>query len=207
MPNTWPGVDVNLFMKLKHKQSRLRSLPLLATLAIVLSVAMPSAIGAGEVLHSIYTEAYFDSIDSVVARELSPQDYRGARLPEADTLWHCDLLGDGYEARYINEGTSFDGPVLCTLVRRKAPGHSGRAVLYVHGFNDYFFQKEMGREFNERGINFYAVDLRRYGRSLRPWQYPFDVRDMQEYFTDIDSALSQIRRDGNTDIKIGRAHV
>ena len=202
MPNTRPVADVNLFMKLKHKQSRLRSLPLLAALAIVLSVAAPSAVGAGEVLQTIYTEVYFDSIDSVVARELSPQDYRGARLPEADTLWHPDLLGDGYEARYINDGTSFDCPVLCTIVRRKAPGHSGRAVLYVHGFNDYFFQKEMGREFNERGINFYAVDLRRYGRSLRPWQYPFDVRDMQEYFTDIDSALNQIRRDGNTDITL-----
>lgn len=183
-------------------QSRMRSLPAMAVLAVVLSMAVPSLSGAREVLRSIYTEAYFDSIDRVVARELAPGEYSGARLPATDTLWHPDILGDGYEALTINQGEAWDGPVSCTLVRRKAPGHSGRAVLYVHGFNDYFFQNEMGREFNARGINFYAVDLRRYGRSLRPWQYPFDVRDMQEYFADIDSALSRIRRDGNTDITL-----
>ena len=32
------------------------------------------------------------------------------------------------------------------------------------GFNDYFFQAEMGRQFADSGYNFYAVDLRRYGR-------------------------------------------
>ena len=44
--------------------------------------------------------------------------------------------------------------------------------------------------------------LRRYGRSLEPWQYPFDVRNQREYFADIDSALARMRRDGNTDITL-----
>lgn len=138
---------------------------------------------------------------SVIYRELHPELYKGAKTLSADTLWSPDILA-GYEARQLNLGESFDGPVCCTLVRRLAPERSGKAVLYVHGFNDYFFQSEMGERFNALGIDFYAVDLRRYGRSLRPWQYPFDVRKVDEYFTDIDSALRQVRRDGHTDITL-----
>ena len=46
------------------------------------------------------------------------------------------------------------------------------------------------------------MDLRRYGRSYEPWQYPFNIRDQKEYFADIDSALAQMRRDGVTDITL-----
>ena len=119
----------------------------------------------------------------------------------ADTDWHPDIL-DGYEARYVNEGMSFDGPVRATIVRKLAKQPSKKAYLYVHGLNDYFFQKEMGELLVDSGYNFYAVDLRRYGRSKLPWQYPYNVRDMKEYFVDIDSAINQIRRDGNTDITL-----
>lgn len=130
------------------------------------------------------------------------EKYTGPKTPVTDTSWHPDIL-DGYEARYVNQGEAFDGPCRSTIVRRKVKGHSGRAFLYIHGFNDYFFQKEMGEQFCDSGYNFYAVDLRRYGRSREPWQYPFNIRKIDEYFADIDSALVQIRRDGNTDITLG----
>lgn len=129
------------------------------------------------------------------------EKYKGPKTPVADTAWHQDIL-PGYEARYVNQGEAFDGPCRSTIVRKLAPGRSQRAYLYIHGFNDYFFQAEMGERFVDSGYNFYAVDLRRYGRSKEPWQYPYNIRDMREYFADIDSALAQIRRDGNTDITI-----
>ena len=174
---------------------------LVAALLMVVSFVAPGSVSAAKLSDS-QLAAFEDSVQLIVQRELAPQDYKGPRSAATDTLWHKDILGEGYEARTVNEGTAFDGPVVSTIVRRKAPGHSGRAVLYVHGFNDYFFQTEMGKKFNAEGINFYAVDLRRYGRSLRPWQYPFNVRDAEEYFVDIDSALNQIRRDGNTEITL-----
>ena len=118
-----------------------------------------------------------------------------------NTGWHRDIL-QGYEARYVDQGRAFDGPCVSTIVRKLCPQRSHKAYLYVHGFNDYFFQGEMGQRFVDSGYNFYAVDLRRYGRSLQEWQYPFNIRDIKEYFADIDSALSQIRRDGNTDITL-----
>ena len=119
-----------------------------------------------------------------------------------DISWHPDILGDGYEARYVNQGEAFDGPCRCTIVRRRSSKPSKRAYFYVHGFNDYFFQADMGKRFCDSAINFYAVDLRRYGRSLEPWQYPFNIRRQREYFADIDSALAQIRRDGNVEITL-----
>lgn len=130
-----------------------------------------------------------------------PEKYTGPVEPTTDFSWHPDIL-DGYEARYVDQGTAFDGPCRSTIIRRKCNRSSKKAYLYVHGFNDYFFQKEMGDIFVDSGYNFYAVDLRRYGRSWQPWQYPFNVRDQKEYFNDIDSALAQIRRDGNTDITL-----
>lgn len=130
------------------------------------------------------------------------EKYKGPKTPTTDTTWHPDIL-IGYEARYVNQGVAFDGPCRSTIVRKLCKDKSTKAFLYIHGFNDYFFQSEMGERFVDSGYNFYAVDLRRYGRSREPWQYPFNIRDQKEYFADIDSALSQIRRDGNTDITLG----
>lgn len=127
--------------------------------------------------------------------------YSGPRIPVADTTWHADIL-EGYEARYVSQGEAFDGPCRSTIIRRVAQCPSRRAYLYIHGFNDYFFQSEMGKRCVDSGFNFYAVDLRRYGRSKEPWQYPYNIRDISEYYADIDSALVQIRRDGNTDITL-----
>ena len=40
-------------------------------------------------------------------------------------------------------------------------------MLYLHGWNDYFFQTHLADAFAALGFDFYALDLRRYGRSLR----------------------------------------
>jgi alpha-beta hydrolase superfamily lysophospholipase len=110
--------------------------------------------------------------------------------------WVPDTLGDGYQIRYVNQPNDYSGQVRCTIIRKLSPCGGDRGVLYVHGYNDYFFQKEMGDRFVDSCYNFYAVDLRKYGRSILPGQTKFQVRDMREYFADIDSALSQMKRDG-----------
>lgn len=172
---------------------------LVASLLVALTCAVPRFDVATLFASTFQTPA--DSIEQVIKAELHPQDYRGPRTLSTDTLWHPDILS-GYEARSVNLPVAWDGPVVATIVRRKAPRPTTRGVLYVHGFNDYFFQSEMGEWYNSLGMDFYAVDLRRYGRSLRPWQYPFDVRDMKEYFQDIDAALAQMTRDGLSDITL-----
>lgn len=130
------------------------------------------------------------------------EKYKGPKTPTTDISWHPDIL-PGYEARYVNQGEAFDGPCRSTIVRKLCSRPSRKGFLYIHGFNDYFFQAEMGQRFVDSGFQFYAVDLRRYGRSREPWQYPYNIRKQEEYFADIDSALSQMRRDGITDITLG----
>ncbi len=117
--------------------------------------------------------------------------------------WHEDILGDGYEATTITLSNDDDGPIVSTVVRKKSTcSDCHRAILYVHGFNDYFFQSQMGNEFVDSCYNFYAVDLRRYGRSLLDGQRRYNTLSLDEYTADIDSALSVIRSDGNGSIVI-----
>ena len=184
-------------MRSKGKHIRLLYIPLVLTFAALSAVGTYAAQSTADRAQLRGTAGQYD----VIERELHPGRYTGSKSIQADTLWHPDIL-EGYQAVSVNLGKSFDGPVSCTVVRRMASVPTNKAVLYVHGFNDYFFQSEMGELFNGQGINFYAVDLRRYGRSLRPWQYPFNVRDFKEYFEDIDAALRIIRADGNSDMTL-----
>lgn len=110
--------------------------------------------------------------------------------------WQPDVLGDGYEMRYVDQGQDYAGNVRSTIIRKKSACGSHEGILYVHGYNDYFFQKEMGDRMVDSCLHFYAVDLRRYGRSLMPGQTPYQVRDMREYFADIDSAIVRMKMDG-----------
>lgn len=90
-----------------------------------------------------------------------------------------------------------EGEVVATLVGKTSRASSSRAVLYVHGFVDYFFQTHMADAFLAAGIDFYALDLRKYGRSLRPHQTPNFCRSVDDYFEELDEAIRIVRADGN----------
>jgi alpha-beta hydrolase superfamily lysophospholipase len=87
--------------------------------------------------------------------------------------------------------------VVATLLRRHATSPDRGAVLYVHGFADYFFQEHVADHFTRQGYDFYAIDLRGYGRSLRPGVPPNYVTDMSVYFEELDEAVRLIRSDGH----------
>jgi alpha-beta hydrolase superfamily lysophospholipase len=117
-----------------------------------------------------------------------------------------DVLGLPYERHTIDLGTDDEGPVVATLVRRRAETPSRRAVLYVHGFVDYFFQTHLADFFVERGWDFYALDLRKYGRSLLPHQTPNFCRSMSEYFPELDESARIIRQADGHDQMLVVAH-
>lgn len=114
--------------------------------------------------------------------------------------WKPDHLGKGFEMTHVDFSPDYSGKVRCTVIRFLSQKRTTKAILYVHGFSDYFIQKEMAEMFALNGYNFYAVDLRKYGRSLAPGQRMFQVRDMHEYFADINAAIDIIQDDGNTEI-------
>ena len=121
------------------------------------------------------------------------------KLSAADN-YTADILGEGFVSRTFDMGTDYDGEVVATLIKKLPAKESEKAVLYLHGYNDYFFQKEMANKFDSAGYNFYAVDLRKYGRSILPGQRKFYVRDMSEYFAELDSAINVIKADKNKEI-------
>lgn len=115
-----------------------------------------------------------------------------------------DVLGPGYEATTLTFEPDDEGEVVATLVTRRTAEPSRRAVLYVHGFVDYFFQTHLADFYVERGFDFYALDLRKYGRSLRPHQTPNYVLSLSDYFTELDEAVRIIREDH--DVVLVNAH-
>ena len=106
--------------------------------------------------------------------------------------WSADTLLAGFEAKALAFPDDYDGAVTATLVRLPHSGAARGAVLYVHGFIDYFFQQHMALRFAQEGYAFYALDLRKHGRSLRAHQHPCFSKDLSEYFADLTRTLEEI---------------
>lgn len=87
------------------------------------------------------------------------------------TEWHPDsVLGEGFEMRSVTHPDDYSGNVRSTIIRHRSDCGDSTAVLYIHGYNDYFFQDEEAERIADSCYHFYAVDLRKYGRSLLPGQ-------------------------------------
>ena len=106
--------------------------------------------------------------------------------------YQADILGEGYEQATLNFPDDYEGKVTATLIRKKASQITNKAVLYIHGFIDYFFQTEMAEQFNQHGFDFYALDLRKYGRSILPHQKYYNIHEIAEYDAEITQALDII---------------
>lgn len=110
--------------------------------------------------------------------------------------WGPDVLGDGYEQQVLELGPDPDGEgdVRAVLVRRtvREGEQVSGAVLYVHGFSDYFFQVALADFFAERGLAFYALDLRKCGRSRAEGQTAHFVSDLALCDEELDRALDLV---------------
>ena len=134
------------------------------------------------------------------------------------TAWGPDVLGPGWQSTTIGLGSDEEGPLVATLVRADpatAPAASvpGRpttarspAVLYVHGYNDYFFQTHLAAAWTEHGYTFYALDLRRCGRSIRPGQTPHFTTDLREYAAELSAAAAMLVGELGHDRLVVNAH-
>lgn len=110
-----------------------------------------------------------------------------------------DVLGEPWQAETIPLADDFEGEVVATLVSRRLDSPTELATLHVHGFSDYFFHTEYAEWWLEHGHDMYGLDLRKYGRSIRPHQSVTFVASLDEYFEELDAAWERITvRDGHT---------
>lgn len=119
------------------------------------------------------------------------------------TAWRPDILGPGFEALELPLTGDEEGDVVATLIRYHPHNDPGAlpdtptspvaVMLYLHGWNDYFFQVELARHVARAGCAFYALDLRKYGRSLREGQTRGFITSLSTYDEDIGAALRVIR--------------
>ena len=114
--------------------------------------------------------------------------------------WLNDPLLDGFEYARIGlphaaKAVGDPGGLLTASVVRRAEPRHGRAMLYVHGWSDCFYQAHLAEVVESWGYDFLGLDLRRYGRNLVPGQMAGWVRDLAEYDEEIDAAVSLLRAD------------
>ena len=121
--------------------------------------------------------------------------------------WKPDVLGEGYLHATLELAPDSEGEVVATLVKGPEPegpsffkrlaGKSTQVaqftdVLYIHGWSDYFFQKNLAEYWRAQGAQFYALDLRKYGRSIRTGQSAGFIENLAVYDEDIEAALEVI---------------
>ena len=125
--------------------------------------------------------------------------------------WHPDFL-PGFETIDLDlpeaeraVGEPADSELVATLIRRAPAGQSRRAVLYLHGWNDYFFQVHLADSMVALGYDFFALDLRRYGRSLRRGQLFGFITDLDHYGQELGAATDLIGSDHDELLLMGHS--
>lgn len=121
------------------------------------------------------------------------------------TAWHADVL-PGFEQATLE--VPFGKRTIDAVVVRRAssPVRGGAAVLYVHGFVDYFFQTHLADFYEAQGLRFYALDLRRHGRALREGQPPNSTHSIDEYLDDVSAAIGVLAGDEGVDWLLLNGH-
>lgn len=140
-----------------------------------------------------------------------PSPQRGVAQPLASLVWEPDVLGEDFFAAELALPDDDEGTCCATLVRYRPRRwrflERKTAVLYVHGWNDYYFQTELAEFWHAQGAAFYALDLRKYGRSLREHQTPGFITDLAGYDAEIELALAAIRDRHGASVRIvGMGH-
>ena len=126
--------------------------------------------------------------------------------------WQGDILGPGFESCAFDAAGADGIRRRATLIRFTPPdvpdtpnapdirsGGPRRAVLFLHGWSDYFFNVELARFWDAQGFRFFALDMHNHGRSLQPGTPGGYVADLGNYDAEIGTALGMIAESGGAE--------
>jgi alpha-beta hydrolase superfamily lysophospholipase len=103
-------------------------------------------------------------------------------------------LNNDFTSMDIELLPDYEGEVKAVLTASNYNTNKRKSVLYLHGYIDYFFHPHVAEKFNANGFDFYALDLRKYGRALLPHQHPNYCKSIEEYFEEISITLEKISK-------------
>ena len=167
------------------------------------------------------TSAAVLSDSALAARTASSPMASSSKDPQASYSyvdpWKPDSVLEGYQQATVHLGEDAEGEIVATFVRKdpskltlqerwrrwhfSVRGHR-LAIMYVHGWNDYFYRRHASEYWESLGIPFYAVDLRKFGRSYRPYQTPGYIEDLHEYRLEFNALRDQIVKEQGKDVRI-----
>lgn len=164
----------------------------------------------GVALAVILVTLFHVGFASAVEKEERSLDSGIKVVPSAETVWNTikdrsvdSSLGTPFR-RYAMHTMPVYGKEFHSTLIEYPYGSSKRTdslaakpahgiILYVHGYNDYFFQRELAEKADSAGYAFFAIDLHYCGRSLMPGDARGDMRNMREFFAELDYAVELAR--------------
>ena len=144
--------------------------------------------------------------------------HANGRRPVRIEAWRDDTILDGYQRATVHLGPDGeDDDAIATFIRKDPERLTLRdrlrrlhfrmigkplAIMYLHGWNDYFYRRHASEYWESMGVAFYAVDLRRFGRSYRPGQTAGYIEDLHAYFAELDALRDVIVREMGDRVRI-----
>lgn len=154
----------------------------------------------GVALAVILVALFHVGFASAVEKEERSLDSGIKVVPSAETVWNAikdrsvdSVLGAPFFRYAMRTDAGGGKSFRSTLVGFPHSGNARGIILYVHGYNDYFFQKELAEKADSAGYAFFAIDLHYCGRSLMPGDARGDMRNMREFFAELDYAVELAR--------------
>lgn len=113
--------------------------------------------------------------------------------------WRDDTYLAGFQQRRLSGGPDDDRP-FATLVRHRSNTPEQPAILWIHGYADYFYQESVGDFFARSGLAFYALDLHGFGRSLTSTSVPNYASNLRTYWVDIEDSVAALAEEGHGEV-------
>lgn len=135
----------------------------------------------------LYSEPLSESsLQSILANALAKKNADTA-LGEPYTIYPIETSPDGEN---VFHSTLIEYPY-GSSPRSITPGVNPRGIiLYVHGYNDYYFQEELAEKCDSAGFAFFAIDLHYNGRSYSDGERRSDMRSIKEFYAELDAAVA-----------------
>lgn len=141
--------------------------------------------------HDVW-QAYAGGIDDVALG--APFRQYGMRTNVGGREFRSTLVEFPFGSSVAVDSGAVDSAAGAKPVQNAAGAKPARGIiLYVHGYNDYYFQKEMAQKADSAGYAFFAIDLHYCGRSFAPGDRRGDLRNMREFFPELDFAVELAR--------------